>query len=63
VLELIRRDPTLRDVAAELGIGVATAERHLGSARRKLSARRIALGAVGGGLPRKHNTTDGQEVQ
>jgi DNA-binding NarL/FixJ family response regulator len=63
VLELLRRDPTLRDVAAELGIGLATAQRHLGSARRKLSARRIALGAVGRGLPRKHNTTDGQEVQ
>ena len=49
VLELLRRGPTLPEVANELGIGVGTVQRHLGSARRKLSAHRIEWRAVANG--------------
>jgi DNA-binding NarL/FixJ family response regulator len=62
VLELLRGGLTLPGAAAELGIGVATAQRHLGSARRKLSADRTARDALAGRLSPVHDTTD-QEVQ
>jgi DNA-binding NarL/FixJ family response regulator len=58
VLELLRGGPTLYEVADELGIGLATAQRHLGSARRKLAAHRVA---VASGLDRRHETRDHQE--
>lgn len=38
LLELLRTGQTLREAAAEVGIRVATARRHFGSARRKLAA-------------------------
>jgi DNA-binding NarL/FixJ family response regulator len=63
VLELLRGGPTLPEVAAELGIGVATARRHLGSARRKLSAHRGVRGALASGHREIHETTDHQEGQ
>jgi two-component system NarL family response regulator len=37
LLELLRTGQTLREAAIELGISVATARRHFGSARRKLA--------------------------
>jgi DNA-binding NarL/FixJ family response regulator len=63
VLELLRSGPTLPEVAAELGIGLATAQRHLGSARRKLSAHRLTNTAARDGLGRIHQTSDRREVQ
>lgn len=61
VLELLRGGPTLQEVAAELGIALATARRHLGSVRRKLSAHRIVPVASG---PREvRETRDHEEVQ
>jgi DNA-binding NarL/FixJ family response regulator len=63
VLELLRAGPTLPEVAAELGIGLATAQRHLGSARRKLSAHRLAKPATRDGPRRIHETSDRREVQ
>jgi DNA-binding NarL/FixJ family response regulator len=58
VLELLRGGPTLPEVAAELGIGVATAQRHLGSARRKLSTHRVVPVAATSGFRQEHQTTD-----
>lgn len=40
LLELLRTGQTLSEAAAELGITLATARRHFGSARRKLATRR-----------------------
>ncbi len=37
LLDLLRTGQTLSDAAAELGITLATARRHFGSARRKLA--------------------------
>lgn len=58
VLELLRGGLTLAEAADELDIGVATAQRHLGSARRKLSTDRSLLA---GEFLRITETTD-QEV-
>jgi two-component system nitrate/nitrite response regulator NarL len=63
VLELLRGGPTLQEVAAELGISLATARRHLGSARRKLSAHRIVSDAVASGPRQVREPRDHEEVQ
>lgn len=63
VLELLRAGPTLPEVAAELGIGLVTAQRHLGSARRKLSAHGSLPVAVPSGLREIHETRDHEEAQ
>lgn len=55
VLELLRTGLTLPAAAAELGVTPATARRHFGSARRKLSMPSLASNpGAGGGRPRNH---------
>jgi DNA-binding NarL/FixJ family response regulator len=63
VLELLRAGPTLPEVASELGIGLATAQRHLGSARRKLSAHRTRRPTIRDGLHQIYETSDRREVE
>jgi DNA-binding NarL/FixJ family response regulator len=63
VLELLRGGSTVEEVAVELGIALATARRHLGSARRKLSAHRIVPVAVASGPRQVRETRDHEEVQ
>jgi DNA-binding NarL/FixJ family response regulator len=63
VLELLRVGPTLPEVAAELGIALATARRHLGSARRKLSAHRIVPTSLASEVGQIRETRDHEEVQ
>jgi DNA-binding NarL/FixJ family response regulator len=48
VLELLHAGRTLPEIAAELGIRMATAQRHLGSARRKLATHPTAAAAANG---------------
>jgi DNA-binding NarL/FixJ family response regulator len=48
LLELLRTGQTLREAAVDLGISLATARRHFGSARRKLASHYAAT--EGGGV-------------
>ncbi len=63
VLELLRSGRTMPDIAAELGIRPATAQRHLGSARRKLVAQATAMPPAAANGPSRHHQTDVQEVR
>ncbi len=55
LLELLRTGSTLSEAAAELGVTLATARRHFGSARRKLSVPPSASRrGAGGGRHRNH---------
>jgi DNA-binding NarL/FixJ family response regulator len=63
VLELLRGRLTLPEVAAELNLSLATVQRHLGSARRKLSAQRTAPGGETAAAAQTRHTKDPQEGQ
>jgi DNA-binding NarL/FixJ family response regulator len=50
LLELLRTGQTLREAGVELGISLATARRHFGSARRKLASHYAAPQSGGAGI-------------
>jgi DNA-binding NarL/FixJ family response regulator len=49
LLELLRTGQALREAAVDLGISLATARRHFGSARRKLASQHAATESGGSG--------------
>jgi two-component system response regulator NreC len=62
LLELLRIGQTLREAAAELGISLATARRHFGSARRKLATHQATSSAAVGGPSPNHQRINSPEV-